>query len=385
MLPGALPLLGLIILLVFVGFRRRGLRLLDHAVVRAHGFDGLAFLIEVGVLLDLLGILQHRVGGLIVLVSEQELVEPDHVGFQSGRNDACALLGDVGVASGPGEACGVRNVISGNALGHPHQIRKGDVDGYHGEAVHKDIVQHRKVRRLGLFEAGLDDLPLAFGTGKIRIHEAEPRIGHCLDAVQMLWAGMGQLYGADAGGLYRLRDVGVDIIKFRRRDVDIVHASQDVDAVGHRFPVKGDVVGHVQVQVLVQSSDGLLRSAQGISLVDLVVLVPLADIQVGIPENGHQLDVSRILIDAGQHDDVGIQALSYGAVPAVHAEDIEIPVSFHLLFLFDLSGRVYRIFQHVTALPAVFSSRGAFLPELPPCLRFPCAPWPLVSLLGSMA
>ena len=145
---------------------------------------------------------------------------------------------------------------------------------------------------------------------------------------------MSQLVGADARSLYRLGDVGIDIVELCLGDVDVIHAPKDVDAVGHRLPVEGHVVGHVQVQVLVEGCNGLLRSALGISLVDLVILVLFADIQVGIPENGYQLDISRILVDAGQHNDIGVQTLADGTVPSVHTEYIEIPVAFHFLFLF---------------------------------------------------
>ena len=57
----------------------------------------------------------------------------------------------------------------------------------------------------------------------------------------------------------------------------------------------------VRIQVHIQHTDRLLRAALRICRVTFVVTV-IAQVQIGIPEYGNQLDLLRIQIDAGYDD-----------------------------------------------------------------------------------
>ena len=51
-----------------------------------------------------------------------------------------------------------------------------------------------------------------------------------------------KLSGRDAGLLYSLCNKGIDVAEFCLTDIDSIDTAQHIDAICHRFPVKGHIV-----------------------------------------------------------------------------------------------------------------------------------------------
>ena len=141
------------------------------------------------------------------------------------------------------------------------------------------------------------------------------------------------LVGADSCLLYCLRDVSVDpgTLVFAQLNI---HASQNVDGVRHCLPVEGGVLSDIQIQVLIQSRYRLLRTSNGISRVNLIISIFIADIQIGISEYGNQLDLAGLQIHAADHVYVGVSSLSYVHLAAlftgIHSKTSDHPMALHL-------------------------------------------------------
>ena len=116
-------------------------------------------------------------------------MEHDDIGLKGSGDDTGTLIGYAGISSGPGKSSRIGNIVPEYALRKSHHIIEGYVGLHLGEAGHHDIVEVGIVHGLGLFKAGLDDLLLPLGTGKIAVHQTQPRIGHRLYAVQMMYSG----------------------------------------------------------------------------------------------------------------------------------------------------------------------------------------------------
>ena len=117
--------------------------------------------------------------------------------------------------------------------------------------------------------------------------------------------------------------------------LDLVLLHVDLDAADRiddlRDALKADhrIVADVQVQIFVQHLHGLGRSAVGIGRVGLRI-GPVPDIQVGVPVDAHQLDVTGLLIDGGDDHHVrAIVPLIKGPGDGVHAKDRDVPVARH--------------------------------------------------------
>ena len=149
---------------------------------------------------------------------------------------------------------------------------------------------------------------------------------------------MGQLHRTDAGRLDRLRNIRIDVLEFRVGEVNI-HAAQNIDARRHRLPVEGSVVGDVQIQILVQGADRLLRPPDGIGRVDLAVAAVRKG-KIAVAEDAAHPDLPVLAVDADDDDDIGIVSSSHGRVSGVHTEGGYVPVSLHLLDLFRGKDRV---------------------------------------------
>ena len=303
----------------------RGPRLVKSAVRRNFGADRL-----------------HRVRRIVILVAEQELMKKHHVALQRLRNDAGALGAHARVASRRRESAGLAHVKLVYIPGQIHHLAHLHVGGQVGEHSLDDGVERRPVRLLRLLKGQVDDLSLSFGSGKVRVHQTQTAIGHRLHAVQMVHARMGQMFGRDARRLHSLRNKRVNIVKLRFAQLQI-HAAQDVDGIGHRFPVEGHVVGHIQIQVPVECPDRLLRTAVKIGLVDLVVAVFIVDIQVGVAVHRHQLYLARILVYVADDIYIRVGSLSDDRTAVVHAEDGDGPVALHLLLLLLCQFQVHNL------------------------------------------
>ena len=139
------------------------------------------------------------------------------------------------------------------------------------------------------------------------------------------------LYGTNTGALYSLCNEGVDIVVLGLADLN-VHAAQDIDPCGHGLPVKGHILGDIQIQILIDGLDGLLGAALGVGRVDLIIYVPVVDVQIRISVYGHQLDLSGLPVNVGDHDHIRLVSLTGGIVPGIHAEDGDGPEAlFHLV------------------------------------------------------
>ena len=296
--------------------------------------------IVAGVVRDLLGVALHRIRYGVVLIREEDTVKPDDIGLQCRRNDACALLPHHLILQVLREADGLTDVVAGDALRELDDVGGVDVEGHLWEHGVDDLREGREVGLLREVEALRDDFTLTLRTLEIAVHVAEAGVGHGLDAVQVLRAGLLDVHGgrvlcADAGLQAGFVNVGIHIVESCLRDVD-VHAAEEVDDVRHGLPVEGDVILDVEVEVFIQHRDGLLRSALGVGGVTLRVAVTLSDVQVGITVDGGQGDITSAHVDVRDDLYVGVRALADVAVTGVDAEDSDGPVAGHLLLLGDV-------------------------------------------------
>ena len=333
LLDGLTVLVGLGLRLldfVLVGLRELLIRLLRLLMTR----------IVAGVVRDLLGVALHRIGYGVVLIREEDAVEPDDIGLQCRRDDACALLAHHLILQVFREADGLADVVAGDALRELDDVCGVDVEGHLREHGVDYLREGREVGLLREVEALRDHFALALRTLEIAVHVAEAGVGHGLDAVQVLRAGLLDVHGgrvlcADAGLQAGFVNVGIHIVESCLRDVD-VHAAEEVDDVRHGLPVEGDVILDVEVEVFIQHRDGLLRSALGVGSVTLRVAVTLSEIQVGVTVDGGQGDITGAHVDVCDDLYVGVCALADVAVTGVDAEDGDSPVAGHLLLLGDV-------------------------------------------------
>ena len=262
--------------------------------------------------------LLYSIGRLVGRIAEEVCVQALYVALQCSGNDAEAPLAHAPLAPGFRESGGAADMIAGYVGGHIEHVLHihagGQLRQYHAD----QRLQCGKVRLLHLLKGKLNHLPLSLGPHIIGIHQTESSVGHGLDTVQVLHAAGLQLRRGNSRRIHRLGDEGVHIIEFLLGKLH-VDAAENIDPVGDGFPVKGGIVLDLQVQVPVQRLYRIIRSAQHVGGIDLVVIV-VPDVHVGIPVHGHQIDLSGIVIDIHQDIDVGIVALAQGIVPAVHAE-----------------------------------------------------------------
>lgn len=315
---------------VLVGLRELLIRLLRLLMAR----------IVARVVRDLLGVALHRIRYGIVLIREEDAVEPDDIGLKCRRDDAGALLAHHLILQVLREADGLADVVAGDALRELDDVGSVDVKGHLREHGVDDLREGREVGLLCEVEALRDDFTLALRTLEIAVHVAEAGVSHGLDAVQVLRAGVLDVHGgrvlcADAGLQAGFVDVGIHIVESRLRDVD-VHAAEEVDDIRHGLPVEGDVILDIEVEVFIQHRDGLLRSALGVGGVTLRVAVPLSEIQVGITVDGGQGDITGAHVDVRDDLYIGVRALADVAVTGVDTEDGDGPVAGHLLLLGDV-------------------------------------------------
>ena len=333
LLDGVTVLVGLGLRLlgfVLVGLRKLLIRLLRLLMAR----------IVAGVVRDLLGVALHRIGYGVVLIREEDAVEPDDIGLQCRRDDACALLPHHLILQILREADGLADVVARDALCELDDVGGVDVEGHLREHGVDDLREGREVGLLREVEALRDDFTLALRTLEVAVHVAKAGVGHGLDAVQVLRAVLLDVHGgrvlcADAGLQAGFVNVGIHIVESRLRDVD-VHTAEEVDDVCHGLPVEGDVILDVEVEVFIQHRDGLLRSALGVGGVALRVAVTLSDVQVGVTVDGGQGDIASAHVDVCDDLYVGVCALADVAVTGVDAEDSDGPVAGHLLLLGDV-------------------------------------------------
>lgn len=333
LLDGVAVLVGLGLRLlgfVLVGLRELLIRLLRLLMAR----------IVAGVVRDLLGVALHCIGYGVVLVLEEDTVEPDDIGLECRRDDAGALLAHHLILQVLRKADGLADVVAGDALRELDDVGGVDVEGHLRKHGVDDLREGREVGLLREVEALRDNFTLALRTLEIAVHVTEAGVGHGLDAVQVLRAGVldihrGRVLCADAGLQAGFVDVGIHIVESRLRDVD-VHAAEEVDDVRHGLPVEGDVILDVEVEVFIQHRDGLLRSALGVGGVALRVAVTLSEVQVGVTVDGGQGDIAGAHVDVRDDLYIGVCALSDVAVTGVDAEDGDGPVAGHLLLLGDV-------------------------------------------------
>ena len=302
----------------------------DRSAAGVRVVDELSLLGQARVGDDLGADLLHLVRGGVVLVVEEELVQLHHVALQGGGNHAGSLLAHVGVASGEGEAAGLTDVVLADVLGHAHQVHGIDVGGHLGRHRHDDVVEDGEIRLLGLLKGRLNHLSLALRPGEVCVHQAQTAVGHGLHSVQMVHARALQLGGGNSRRLLGLSDEGVDVGELCLADLH-VDSPQDIDGVRHRLPVEGHIILDVQIQVFIEGLHRLAGPAHKISLVQLIVASLVVDVQVGVPEYGHDPDLPGVAVDVEHHVDIRVGSLARVASPAVHAEDGHRPVALHLL------------------------------------------------------
>ena len=161
----------------------------------------------------------------------------------------------------------------------------------------------------------------------------------------MIHARVGQLYGADSGGLHRLCDKCIDVVELRLTQLD-VHTAQNVDGVDNGLPVEHGIIVNLQIQIPVQRLDRLIRATLEIRLVDLIIASFLIYVQIRIAEHADQFDLARILIYVADNVHVRVVPLAQGIVPAVNAEQRHGPEPLHTFHFLVGQVRV-RHLRHV--------------------------------------
>ena len=161
----------------------------------------------------------------------------------------------------------------------------------------------------------------------------------------MIHTRVGQLYGADSGGLHCLCDKCIDVVELRLAQLD-VHTAQDVDGVDNSLPVEHGIIVNLQIQVPVQRLNGLIRATLEIRLVDLIIASFLIYVQIRIAEHADQFDLARILIYVADNVYVRVISLTQGIVTAIHAEQRHGPKPLHALHFLVGQVRV-RHLRHI--------------------------------------
>ena len=259
-------------------------------------------------------------------------MEKGYIALQCLGNDAGTLFAHIGIASGCRESHGIRYGILGQISGCRYNVINGNTGKNLGEHCLHDIVYHRKVGFLKLLETEVYDFPLALCPGKVCIHLTKPCVRNCLDTVQMVEPRLFQLIGTYSGSLHSLRNIGIDIVKFRLAQLHI-HSAQNIDRIHHCFPVKCGKIIYLQVQVSVQRLHCLLRTSQEISLIDLIVQPVLTYTEICVPKHADKLNLAGALVNVAYDDNIGVIAFSHRVIPAVHTKEGNGPVSLHLLYL----------------------------------------------------
>ena len=119
----------------------------------------------------------------------------------------------------------------------------------------------------------------------------------------MYITGFFQMRGVNSRLLNRLGNIRINPGKFVFADGNI-DASQKVDGIRHRLPVKCRILGDIESQILIQRLNGLLRSALRISIVNLIIRVFVIYIQISVSEYGNETDFPCFQVDAANHVNV---------------------------------------------------------------------------------
>ena len=165
----------------------------------------------------------------------------------------------------------------------------------------------------------------------------------------MLQSGAGKLMGTKACGLHRLRNKTVDKLKLGFGDLHI-HSAQNIDSVCHRLPAKGDILCNIQIQILIHGLQRLFRTAVGISRVEFPIRIAVINVQISIPVQRYQFDLSRILIDAADNIHIRLIPRSHIRTSAVHTKHGNHAVTLHLLDIIHRQLLILDIFR-VEILP----------------------------------
>ena len=100
----------------------------------------------------------------------------------------------------------------------------------------------------------------------------------------------------------------------------------------------------IQVQILIQCGNSLLRSAIRISFIDFRKARPCCEIQIGITEHRGKFNRSCRSVYADNELYIGIGASTYSSVTAIYTENGNSPVALHLLLLSYINILVLYIF-----------------------------------------
>ena len=130
---------------------------------------------------------------------------------------------------------------------------------------------------------------------------------------------MRQLNRSDTGRLYGLGNEGVDVFKFRRRDFN-VDATHNVNGIHDSFPVEGDIVIRLYIEIVAYHPERLFRSAFEISFIEFMVFSGLINLHEGVTVNAADAYVSGLLIQRDQHVHIGKGIFPEIAVSRIHAE-----------------------------------------------------------------
>ena len=118
----------------------------------------------------------------------------------------------------------------------------------------------------------------------------------------------------------------IDLVHLTFRNLKI-QSSQIVDHLNHRGPVHADIFLDIKIQIGIEHLYRLFRTTMCICRIRFIVS-SIADTQVRISIDGYKLNVFRLVIDACDHNDIGISCVIIVGASIVQTKQCNIRVSF---------------------------------------------------------
>ena len=224
------------------------------------------------------------------------------------------------------KSTGLHDVIIQSVGCKSQQILGGKAGRDHRKDLIDHLVQCQQVRLLSLFRRLLQDDPLALRP--LEVHALgipDSGIGHRVHAVHLLgpilYLDIFPVLSSHFRSFHRILVAPVGLFRGHIQ----FQAAKQVNGIHQRGKVHADIIVDVQIKIPIQKADRLFRTSPVISRIGLLICSVFL-LKQGIPVDGGQCHIARIIVDACNHNTVALYPAVQFVVSGIQAEQGDIRI-----------------------------------------------------------